>query len=344
MKTGVFECDCGPLVYLAAAVVFLSLTSLTFLFLSIYFYKKSFHVSENIVRNRSRSFAFGERCKINSFTCLQLKKDKVSLLNEQKSEQGPSRPNDQKVWPKVKYRPGYVSNSSSGNFRRFEPKMYKLCSKLSLGRSNTISHSSYNSANEELEFDLYDYGHEHIGEGVTEPMVKNTWEMDDFSMTEFVPTKLFPSDDTIVNVNEVKSSSKISSMNDSPIPPRRGDYNQNIIESITSDLASSIMSDINLLESHKIQEPPKREQTEYLFSNTLETKQNHINRNSQDLVVFHKNRNGEEKTETLLEKNHVWANVATVPPNSVLQNTGKETKKTFPPITLIDELELWDDD
>ena len=223
--------------------------------------------------------------------------------------------------------------------------MYKLCSKLSLGRSNTISHSSYNSANEELEFDLYDYGHEHIGEGVTEPMVKNTWEMDAFSMTEFVPTKLFPSDDTIVNVNEVKSSSKISSMNDSPILARRGDYNQNIIESITSDLASSIMSDINLLESHKIQEPPKREQTEYLFSNSLETnKQNHINRHSQDLVVFRKNRNGEEKTETLLEKNHVWANIATVPLNSVLQNTGKETKKTFPPITLIDELELWDDD
>ena len=201
MKTAVFECDCGPLVYLAAAVVFLGLTSMTFLFLSIYFYKKSFHVSENIVRNRSNSYAFGECCKINSFTCLQLKKDKVNLLNEQKCEQGPSRPKDQKVWPKVKYRPGYVSNSSSGNFRRFEPKMYKLCSKLSLGRSNTISHSSYNSANEELEFELYDYGHKHIGEGVTEPMVKNTWEMDAFSMTEFVPTKLFPSDDTIVNVN-----------------------------------------------------------------------------------------------------------------------------------------------
>ena len=40
----------------------------------------------------------------------------------------------------------------------------------------------------------------------------------------------------------------------------------------------------------------------------------------------------------------MWANVATVPPNAVLQKTGKETKKTFPPITLIDELELWDDD
>ena len=40
----------------------------------------------------------------------------------------------------------------------------------------------------------------------------------------------------------------------------------------------------------------------------------------------------------------MWAKVATVPHNSVLQNTGEEAKKTFPPITLIEELEIWDND
>ena len=60
----------------------------------------------------------------------------------------------------------------SGKFRRFDSDLYKGASRTSLGVTNSISHSSYNSANEvmpelldtklmpfaqELQFDLYDY-------------------------------------------------------------------------------------------------------------------------------------------------------------------------------------------
>ena len=62
--------------------------------------------------------------------------------------------------------------SESGKFRRFDSDLYKGASRTSLGVTNSISHSSYNSANEvmpvildaklmpfaqELQFDLYDY-------------------------------------------------------------------------------------------------------------------------------------------------------------------------------------------
>ena len=333
MSTEEPQCVCGLFYYLVAAVVTLSLTSMVLLCLSIYFYKKTDQVSGKIVRNRSRSFAFGEHCKINSFTCLQLKNGKEHQATEQTCLTGKTRP---RILSRVQNRPGHVtvSNSSSGNFKRFEPRMFKLRSKLSLGRSNTISHSSYNSANEELEFDLYDYGHEHIEDDIKEPFLKNNWEMEDFSMTETVPTKLFPSDDTLVHINEVKSCSKISSMNESPIPARRGDYNRNIIESITSDLTASIMSEMNLLETDGSKYHMKKGQIEGSILNTLENpKQDHTPVNIQDLVVLHRTSCGEEKTETMLERNHVWATVQQ-----------KISTKTFPPITLIEELELWDDD
>ena len=340
MKTENAECGCGSVSFLVAAVVFLSLMSLALLSLSIYLYKKSNQVSQKIVRNRSLSFAFGESCKINSFTCLQLKNNKDNIPREPTRLSCPIKPSDKRMVARpVQSRPGHVSNSSSGNFRRFEPRMYKLCSKLSLGRSNTISHSSYNSANEELEFDLYDYGHQYIGEDDKEDILKNNWEVDDFSMLGLVPTKLFPSDDTIVHVNEVKSSSKISSMNESPIPLRKGDYNQNIMESITSDLTSSIMSDLNLTENNTSQEPSRKGQGKSIMETLQTLKQNHTNQNSQDLVVLHINKSGDERTETMLERKHVWANVK----KKTVQNT-LHTHPSAPPITLIDELELWDTD
>ena len=64
------------------------------------------------------------------------------------------------------------SLDESGKFRRFDSDLYKGASRTSLGVTNSISHSSYNSANEvmlvivysklmhftqELQFDLYDY-------------------------------------------------------------------------------------------------------------------------------------------------------------------------------------------
>ena len=120
---------------------------------------------------------------------------------------------------------------------------------MSLGRSNTISHSSYNSANEELEYDLYDYNQQHIGEDGHDYLIKNSWQADNFSMTEFAPANLFPSTDTIVNINEVKTCSKISILKESPVLPRKGDNNKNIIENITSDLVSNMESGKHLLET-----------------------------------------------------------------------------------------------
>ena len=64
------------------------------------------------------------------------------------------------------------SFDESGKFRRFDSDLYNGASRSSLGVTNSISHSSYNSANEvmpelldtelipfpqELQFDLYDY-------------------------------------------------------------------------------------------------------------------------------------------------------------------------------------------
>ena len=55
---------------------------------------------------------------------------------------------------------------------------------------------------------------------------------------------------------------------------------------------------------------------------------------------------GEKKTETVLERSHVWANVSTAQTITIQQNKDRKqnAKKICPPIALIDELELWDDD
>ena len=98
---------------------------------------------------------------------------------------------------------------------------------------------------------------------------------------------------------------------------------------------------MHLLDSHKEPGPHKIEQAECQSPDILETtKQDHKNSNSQDLMVVHMH--GEKKTETVLERSHVWANVSTAEPITIQQN--RHTKKICPPIALIDELELWDDD
>ena len=332
-------CSCDAVIFLSVAVIFLSCTSLSFFLLSIYLYRKSSAVPEKFTRNRSLSFAFGERFKINSFTCLQLKSEKqISVPSRRNTRHEVQK--DPRMLPKFKYRPGHLSNSASGSFKRFEPKMSKLCSKLSLGRSNTISHSSYNSANEELEFDLYDYGQAHIGEELKQFTTGEQIEADDFSMTEFAPTKLFPSDDTIVNASEVKPSSTLLSMNSSSLITRRSDYGQAVIASITSDLASSIMSDIHLMDNGPNNVNPEQRNkgltegwpSEKFNEQMVNERKRENDKVVEELVALQRG----DHVETLLGRHHVW--------NDVHTETEVGKSKLQPPITLIEELELWDDD
>ena len=88
-------CNCG---FLISVVIVLTLTSLALLLLSVYLYRKPHQVSEKRI-NSSPSFAFGEHCKINSFTCLELRKEKQdsSKGEKQKNEQIQGRLKDQRL-------------------------------------------------------------------------------------------------------------------------------------------------------------------------------------------------------------------------------------------------------
>merc|ERR1719266_3260371 len=84
-----------------------------------------------------------------------------------------------------------------------------LGSKISVGLSNSVSHSSYNSANEELEFDLYDYENKKMV-GESPDNTANSID-ENFSMSELAPRKLFDSKDTIVNIaDEILDNSKLT--------------------------------------------------------------------------------------------------------------------------------------
>ena len=90
------------------------------------------------------------------------------------TERGDSRAVQPKVTQQTFEESGKLKSfDESGKFRRFDSELYKGASRTSLGVTNSISHSSYNSANEvmmtfmleaklnpcaqELQFDLYDY-------------------------------------------------------------------------------------------------------------------------------------------------------------------------------------------
>ena len=89
------------------------------------------------------------------------------------TERGDSRAIQPKVTHQSLEESGKLKSfDESGKFRRFDSELYKGASRTSLGVTNSISHSSYNSANEvmtfmldaklnpcaqELQFDLYDY-------------------------------------------------------------------------------------------------------------------------------------------------------------------------------------------
>ena len=238
---------CASVPYLVTAVVILSFASLILLCLCVYLFVKSRRVSPRSVRNQSLSLAFGDMCKINSFTILELKKNNRCSQNVTPRLNESSETNENHiVFHKVKHKLEHPSSSSSGKFRRFEPDLYKPASRLSIGVSNSISHSSYNSANEELEFDLYDYENENMVGEHEETFNQNTWRVDDFSMSELAPAKLFPSDDTIINVDEDALETKVSNTFGTPVVLRRGAYSRNQVESVTSDLTSSIMSELSL--------------------------------------------------------------------------------------------------
>ena len=127
------------------------------------------------------------------------------------------------------------STDESGRFQRYGSDLYKTASRgtlgckaasrTSLGVTNSVSHSSYNSANEvklwhgrlhqlpqELQFDLYDYDtHGMAGQPATvgtvlrltpptsqfdfadSPRAGGLW--DAFSLSDFVPIALFPEDE-----------------------------------------------------------------------------------------------------------------------------------------------------
>ena len=378
-------CDCGSSVVLLFAVLVLSLTCLGLLCLSMYLHKLN-QDSQKSSKKRLLTPSCDCQCKINSFTCLQLKKNKedtVEMVGENHNKRA-GKLKDQRVFQNVQSRPGFLSNSSSGSFRRFEPKLRKLCSKVSLGRSNTISHSSYNSANEELEYDLYDYNHQHIGEDGHEYLIKNSWQVDDFSMTEFAPANLFPSTDTIVNINEVKNCSKISIMKESPEQPRKGDSNKNIIENITSELVSSIgsgkhlgetesksdiflmesqtssdkdmvdtsdryllesqsMSDMHLVERHTMSDKGKAHHNTIMLDSRDTVKEEYPGCSARELIVIHTDKSAREETKTMLDSEYVRDNRSTIS-NNTQKSTRKQGKKSLPPITLIEELEPWDED
>merc|ERR1719266_527893 len=112
-----------------------------------------------------------------------------------------------------------------------------LGSKISVGLSNSVSHSSYNSANEELEFDLYDYEHKRMICDTSDP--GDSYDGDtvhssavtgghmDFSFSELAPKKLFDSRDTVINIADdiLDENKQTQNTFGTPVVLRRGQYN-----------------------------------------------------------------------------------------------------------------------
>jgi len=375
--------QCALVPYLVAAVVILICVSIILLCLCLYLYVKSRRVSPRSIKNESLSLALGDMCKINSFTFLELRKHNRCSQTVTPRLNGPSETNDNPVvFHKVKNKLEHPSSSSSGKFRRFEPELYKPISRLSVGMSNSISHSSYNSANEELEFDLYDYENENMVGEPEESYNRNSWQVEDFSMSELAPAKLFPSDDTIINIDDDILDTKVANTFGTPVVLRRGAYGRNQVESVTSDLTSSIMSELSMT-SH-ISEKTLREE-HWHNKNRVESMVMCYDDNKdaglvdvrdKDLKMDQKNMNGypnymkkhnnsnEEKMDGM---KFIDVDTALVDLNVKNDNYDKDdsspdswgnemkTKRfsevpdnstnyySFPPITLIDDLELWDD-
>ena len=181
------------------------------------------------------------------------------------------------------------------------------------------------SANEELEFDLYDYGQAYTGEDIKEPMINNNWDVDDFSMSDLGTTKLFPSNDTMVITSEVRTNSEIFGATETQLNTRKDDYESNTIESITSELTPSIISEINIPTS-QISKP----ESQTLKFGTLKTPNK--NQNIQDQIAAQRNVRVKCMTKTIVQSNNVEELMA------------RDGENSLPPVTLIEELELWDEE
>jgi len=366
--------QCALVPYLVTALVILVCVSLLLFCLCLYLFIKYRRVSPRSLRNDSLSLALGDMCKINSFTFLELRKQNRCSQTVTPRQNATSDRNDNPgVFQKVKSKSDHPSSSSSGIFRRYEPELYKTVSRLSVGMSNSLSHSSYNSANEELEFDLYDYENENrVGEP-EDTFTQRTWQGEDYSMSELAPAKLFPSDDTIINIEEDILDTKVSNTFGTPVVLRRGAYSRNKVESITSDLTSSIMSELSL-NSHIRKDGVTGWGPERLNRNAVESlvmcyednrtddrRDEDLNRNNQHDYNMIKqdnarNRNMEDvkfiDTDTALVDLNDNKPADTSPDSFTNDMTTKMFSEvpnnntmdySFPPITLIDDLELWDD-
>ena len=373
--------NCALVPYLVTALVIFVCVSLLLLGLCLYLFIKYRRVSPKSLRNDSLSLALGDMCKINSFTFLELRKHNRCSQTVTPRQNATSDINDNPgVLHKLKSKSDHPSSSSSGKFRRYEPELYKAVSHLSVGMSNSLSHSSYNSANEELEFDMYDYENENrVGEP-EENYIQRTWQGEDYSMSELAPAKLFPSDDTIINIEEDLLDNKVSNTFGTPVVLRRGAYSRNKVESITSDLTSSIMSELSM-NSHISQKTMRNDGVrgwgaERLNRNTVESlvmcyddnrqagakdrRDEDLNRNNRhnyniikqdnarnmnmedvkfidtDTALVDLNDNKPDTSMDSCTNNSMAKRFSEVPDNKTIYYS-------FPPITLIDDLELWDD-
>ena len=111
--------------------------------------------------------------------------------------------------------------------------------------SNSVSHSSYNSANEvrskskylehqiivlqELEFDLYDYEHKRM---ICETSDTGDSLCENFTISEFAPKKLFDSTDTVINIGDEILDEDKHPINQNtfgtPVVLRRGNYSSRL--------------------------------------------------------------------------------------------------------------------
>jgi len=314
--------------------------------------------------------------RINSFTVLQLKADGEPTPRSviEMTEQGESKATQPKVGSEYMLQSfeesGKVKSfDESGKFRRFDSDLYKGASRTSLGVTNSISHSSYNSANEELQFDLYDYDPRGMeGQPSTfdfeEPSrTGHLW--DAFSLSDFAPTKLFPEDEQSL----VKTGSKgslgwkqlaalsVSSLSKALFQPEKEaevkkDEKpcQQMVESVTSDLTCSITSDLS-------QNTLKDEDSNAFWNRSSFKETTIYQERTHSRSLSYKERNKSIITTSPSNQTPVMSPQPPSPPctkppenaNNCPTLDINDTKTftdyySFPPITLIDDLEVWDEE
>lgn len=285
-----------------------------------------------------------DKCRINSFTWLELANTNNNAINTSNNKETVNleqQQNKKFSLPKI-----YMEKLNS-NTKCYQPSTLvgvgsesKLS--VSVGMSNSISHSSYNSANEELEFDLYDYEHKR--------MLCDTSETDrDFSFSELAPKRLFDSKDTIINIaDEVLDDVNFKPSQNTfgtPVVLRRGDFNsRKQIESITSDLTSSIMSELSLISknSQETLKVPRKNRSNNVNSLIMcfdtESIQNDFSTIGEN-ASLNGNLNSSFGHKVMTEKLTSNANDFKIENNKTF-----ESHFNFPPLAQIEDIDISDDD